>query len=148
MRIELGSVLEGIDNAEALFTAHYEEVALHKERLTLSPDRERYQLLEAAGVLFTLLVRDKAGEIVGYTSTSIARHLHYDMIVAQNDVIFLRDDLRRSGVGAELIRATEDEARRRGAKVMSWHAKQNTAFERVLPKLGYEVQDIIFNKEL
>lgn len=148
MRIEPGSILEVIDNAEALFTAHYEEVALHKERLILSPDRERYQLLEAAGVLFTLLVRDKAGEIVGYTATSVCRHLHYDMLFAQNDVIFLRDDLRRSGVGAELIRATEQEAKARGAAMLAWHAKQNTAFERVLPKLGYAVQDIIFTKGL
>lgn len=148
MRIEPGSALEVIDHAEALYTEHFDEIALHKERLVLSPDRETYAILENAGAVFTLVVRDKADEIVGYTITSIARHLHYDMLQAQNDVIYLRKDLRQSGIGAELIRATENEAKLRGASVIAWHAKQNTPFERVLPRLGYGVQDIIFTKGL
>lgn len=148
MRIELGSILDVIDNAEALFTAHFDEIALHKERLILSPDRERYQLLENAGALFTLIVRDDSDAIAGYAVTVVVRHMHYDMLYAQNDVIFLRDDLRRSGVGVDLIRAAEVEAKSRGAVVLAWHAKQGTALERLLPALGYGVQDVVFDKGL
>jgi hypothetical protein len=29
-----------------------------------------------------------------------------------------------------------------------WHAKQGTALEAILPRIGYGVQDILFSKEL
>lgn len=67
MRIELGSVVDLIDNFGHLFREHFAEVNPPGETLLaeVSPDREAFAAREKAGMLFTLLVRDEADQVVG-----------------------------------------------------------------------------------
>ena len=133
--------------ADDLFREHYEEVARHKRIMQLSPDWDRYETIEANGSLFALAAW-VGGTLVGYSATFIGAHLHYSgLIFAQNDVLFVAPDYR-GGAGKMLIRATEDEARARGAQMLTWHAKQGTALDRILPHLRYDVHDVIYSKEL
>lgn len=131
-----------------LFRSHYEEIARNKGVMVLNPHWQRYEQAEAAGMLFALAAW-VGTELVGYAITIVDKHLHYSALTyAQNDVIYVAKPHRRGSLGASLIHATEAEATRRGAKLMLWHAKQGTALEALLPRLGYGVQDIIFSREI
>lgn len=138
-----------IDEMWELLAAHWHEVAKNKQVMVLKPDRRRYEELEAMGALLCLAALDPDGEIVGYSVCFIGPHIHYaDLIVANNDVLFLREDLRPSTVGLRLIKETERLAKARGARLMLWHAKEATPLAKIMPRMGYGVQDIIFSKEI
>lgn len=134
--------------ADELFVAHYEEVALHKDVMKLSPDWDRYFALQESGNLI-LIAAWVGSTLVGYSVSFILQHPHYSTLTfAQNDLLFVAEEYRRSRVGLQLIKATEMTARARGAKLLTWHAKQGTALEAILPRVGYGLHEIIFSKEL
>lgn len=134
--------------AKHLLAEHWDEVALNKSVMVLAPDEQRYLALEATGMFFALAAWDN-DQLVGYSGNLISRHLHYsDLRYANNDVLFVAKAHRNSPLGLRLIRETEREAARRGARLVLWHSKQNTPLANILPKLGYGVQDIIHSREL
>lgn len=149
VRIVEAPLGDRIDDMHELLVAHWDEVAKNKQVMVLKPDRDRYAFLDENNGLLCLWALDADGEIVGYSVNFIGPHIHYaDLVVANNDVLFLREDLRPSTVGLRLIRETERVAKERGARLMLWHAKENTALAKIMPRMGYGVQDIIFSKEI
>lgn len=149
MRIVPILATEHIDECWDLLQAHREELATHKDLMVLKPDVARYKNLEEMGFLFTLALLDDQDKIVGYSVNILVRNLHYvDLVMANNDILFIRKDLRKGTHGLRLIRATEESARAYGAKFMTFHGKQNTPFSELMPKIGYGVQDIVFSRVL
>ncbi len=149
IRIIEAPLADRIDRMAELLVSHWDEVAKNKRVMVLKPDRERYAYLDENDGLVCLWALDPDGEIVGYSVNFIGPHIHYaDLRIANNDVLFLREDLRPSTVGLRLIRETEKAARARGAQLMLWHAKQGTSLDKIMPRLGYGVQDIIYSKEI
>jgi LmbE family N-acetylglucosaminyl deacetylase len=141
---------EHIDAAWGLLEMHREELATHKDEMVLKPRRDRYEALEAAGVMLSLgLFKDD--ELIGYSINIIDRNLHYaDLTVCQNDLLYVHPD-HRARHGVRLILATESYALNLAdvnPMLMLWHAKQGTPFANLLPRLGYGVQDIILSKVL
>lgn len=131
-----------------LLVMHREELSTNKRLMVLSPDVDRYRALEESGVLFTLVMR-KDGKAIGYSVNFLSHHLHYsELTYAHNDVLFLHPDYRSGELGRALIMLTEETAKGMGAQMLVWHAKKDTALERILPRIGYGVQDILFSKEL
>jgi GNAT superfamily N-acetyltransferase len=134
---------EWIDRAWPLLEEHYAELATVPDIMLLKPDVERYQTLEAAGSLFAIGMFDIHGDgaetLVGYSVNIVCTNLHYgDLLMCQNDLLFVRKSHRRGMTGMRLITATERAAKDRGVKMMLWHAKPGTTLDRMLPKLGYE----------
>jgi GNAT superfamily N-acetyltransferase len=139
---------EVADTAAHLFAEHWQETARNKAVMVLQPDAGRYRALEAQGSFFALGAFVD-GELVGYSGNLIGPHLHYaDLRYSTNDVLFVSEAHRKSSLGLKLIDATEREARRRGARMVLWHAKEGTALAAIMPKRGCAVQDIIFSREL
>ena len=142
------TVQDGQAAAHHLFAEHWDEIALNKRVMVLKPDIERYLTLEAAGMLFALAAYHD-DELVGYSVNFLINHMHYaDLRVAQNDLLFVAKSHRKSRMGLQLIRTTEQHARDRGAQLMLWHAKAGTTLDALLPRLGYGIQDVIHSKEL
>ena len=140
--VEVSSVLDRVD----LLKMHYDEIAKNKSIMVLDPDRAKYQAIERAGKLLGLAAfcDDK---IVGYSLNVIDTHIHYaELVCCVNDVLFVDPVYRNSRCGIMLIKQTESVAKNRGAKLMLWHAKSETALDLLMPKLGYGVQDIIYSK--
>ncbi len=137
-----------VDQLPGLLENHWDEVAKNKHLMKLAPQVEKYRKLEAEGCLVCLFAR--SGEvIVGYSINIVTPHLHYsDLVIAQNDVIYVHPAFRTSTLGLRLIKATEDACRDAGVKLMLMHGKEGTPFAKILPRKGYGVQDIIFSKEL
>ena len=87
--------------------------------------------------------------MVGYSVNIIVPHLHYmHLSTATNDMIFIAKSHRQGRTGLMLIKATRELCKARGAQIMMWHAKQDTALAKLLPRLGCRVQDIIFSEDL
>ena len=150
MEIRPISVTEWLPVVEPLIRAHWNEVALNKGVMVLKPNVALYADLEAADRLVAFGAFD-GDELVGYAVTILQpSHLHYaDLFIASNDVLFVLPEHRgASRAGYRLIAETERACADRGARLMLWHAKPDTALQKLMPRLGYGVQDVIYSKEL
>ena len=134
--------------ADPLFEEHYEEIARNKQIMKLKPNYKLYEALDSTGWLF-VYVAMQDNVCIGYSMNIMMHHLHYaDLRIAQNDILFVKKELRGGRLGLRLLKATEDHARSEGCKLMLWHAKENTALAKLLPKLKYGVQEIMYSKEI
>lgn len=137
-----------IADAWPLLADHREELATNKELMILKPDMPVYIHLEDNGALLSLGAFD-GDRIVGYSVNIMSRNLHYaDLMMCQNDVLYLDPAYRTGPNGLRLIRETERLARERGCHLMLWHAKPGTNLLAMLPKLGYGTQDVVFSRGL
>ncbi|WP_343684015.1 GNAT family N-acetyltransferase [Asticcacaulis sp.] len=135
-----------IDRAWPLLEAHRHELTTNPDLMQLEPRRGLYEALDARGVLLSLGLFD-GDELVGYSVNIIDHNLHYgSVLVSQNDLLFVHPDYRHGRDGLRLIKATEDAARERGAHMVIWHAKPDTSFDALLPRLGYRVQDVMYSR--
>ena len=134
--------------ADPLFEEHYEEIARNKQIMKLKPNYNLYEALDSTGWLF-VYVAMQDNVCIGYSMNIMMHHLHYaDLRIAQNDILFVKKELRGGRLGLRLLKATEDYAKSEGCKLMLWHAKENTALAKLLPKLKYGVQEIMYSKEI
>ena len=134
--------------ADPLFEEHYEEIARNKQIMKLKPNYHLYEALNSTGWLF-IYVAMQDNVCIGYSMNIMMHHLHYaDLRIAQNDILFVKKEFRGGRLGLRLLKATEDHARSEGCKLMLWHAKENTALAKLLPKLKYGVQEIMYSKEI
>lgn len=137
-----------VDEAWPLLEAHREELATNKGLMVLSPNRDAYEDIEQHGSLLCLVARAASGQITGYSVCMLGRHLHYDMVYAHNDVLYVDPAHRKGRLGLRLINETEARAKARGAQFIIWHAKPDTALAALMPRLGYRLQDLILSREL
>ena len=146
--IELATLADWKAKAEPLFREHYEEIARNKEVMVLNMNWPMYEALDEKQALFVYLVMQD-NVCIGYSLNIVTNHLHYaDLLYAQNDVLFIKKELRGGRLGLRLMKVTEDHAKSIGCKLMLWHAKEHTALARILPKLKYGVQEIMYSKEI
>ncbi len=146
--IELATLSDWKDKASPLFQEHYEEIARNKELMQLDVNWPLYEELNNKQALFVYLAMQD-NVCIGYSLNLITYHLHYaELKYTQNDVLFIKKEFRGGRLGLQLIKVTEDHARSEGCKMMLWHAKENTALSKLLPKLKYGVQEIMYSKEI
>lgn len=135
-------------DAEPLLADHWREVAKHRDLMVLAPDWAKYEEIEAAGgsIIFGAYVGDR---MVGYSIAFAGTHLHYAGLVScSNDVLYVAPEYRKGRLGLQLIYETERAAAERGAKIITWHAKEGTALAKLLPRIGYGVHEVIYSKRL
>ena len=134
---------------QSLLKEHWQEVAKNKEVMVLDPNWVRYQALHDAGMMFTLYAFDEDETLLGYSCNIIDKHMHYNgLTVVSNDVLFVSKAARNSSVGLRLMAAIESKAKALGAKLVRWHAKENSPLDRILKAKRLPVQDIIYSKTL
>lgn len=138
-----------IDEAQPLLERHYQEVALHKERLPLKPSRADYWDLERAGRLLVITAREE-GALVGYISAIIGRRLHNATVIGSMvDVIWIAPEHRNIGVGNAIFDYLEAVLSRRGAKTLQCNSKiTHPALGFLLDARGYERIEIAHSRFL
>lgn len=147
-RIVQTTVSDKVAELLPLLQMHRDELATNKALMVLNPNWEMYRALEQNDALLALLAYCD-DEIVGYSACILTKHPHYmGLTYAHNDVLFLAPAFRGGRLGIQLIHATEQAAKERGAQMVMWHAKEGTALLGMLPRMGYKVQDVIFSKEV
>lgn len=133
---------------DELIQEHWDEVAKNKELMILKPRYEVYRDLDNKGNLINLFAFVD-GKIVGYSINILSYHLHYaDLYTAMNDIIFITKEYRDTPLGLRLIAETEKACKEAGVKLMLWHAKEDSALAKILPRRKCKVQDIVFSKQL
>lgn len=144
-RIELARIAEHAASVQALFAANWAETGFG---FPLAPDIAQYQALQDAGALFALAAW-RGGEIVGYSSAFVQPHLFNPAVVCcASDALFVHPAHRAGTLGARLIVATEQEARRRGAVRMLWHTRAGTPLAQAMLRRGYQPADVVVMKEI
>lgn len=148
LRFELMTAEQFFDESAVLLIEHREELATDKALMVLKPDVERYFAIEALGWLMVIGAY-RGTRLIGYSVSIVTNNLHYaDLIMCQNDVLFLTRDERKGSAGLRLIRETERLARERGAQIALWHAKPGTNLDKLMPRMGATVQDVIWKVNL
>lgn len=136
------------NEAVELLIAHREELATDKALMKLKPDFDKYYALDGTGELMVIGAY-RGNEMVGYSVNIITNNLHYaDLMMCQNDVLFLAMGERKGATGLRLIRKTEQLAKLEGAQIMLWHAKPGTNLDQLMPRMGGTVQDVIWKVNL
>ena len=150
------------DEAMPLLEAHWKEVAFYDD-IPLSPDWNVYASAAEAGnvIVFTArkdfvgtMVGAKAmrfdnGVLVGYALYFVKHAPHYqNSYQASQDVIYL-DPSVRGRTGMRFIQYADNELQDLGVQVVFQHMKVgHPALGRVLERLGYKQQDIVYSRRL
>ena len=111
-----------LDELKPLIERHWREIAVHQD-IPLDPDWDRYFRMEAAGAFHFFAARVD-GRLAGYAPFLVAPHLHYKKSKwAQNDIIWVAPEHRRSGLGHSLVAFALHYLKRQGVQVVSIDAK-------------------------
>lgn len=135
-----------LEEMKPILEKHYEEVAMYKDKVPLSPDYEKYYLLEEAGVFHIVTVRDK-GRLIGYFLSMLSPNLHYSQdIFAVNDILYLDQEYRELGVGQKMFEFAEERLRELGASVLAIHMKTALPFDTLCLGMGYDYAERNYTK--
>jgi len=109
------SFTDRIDELKQIIPMHYEELALNKDKVPLSPQWDIYQARDSLGEVLFMVMREN-GEMVGYFIGFIAPGLHYSTcLTCIMDIFYIKPEKRGAALpGVRLFRAVEEELKRRG----------------------------------
>jgi len=132
-----------VEEMEPIFKIQWEEVGLNatsEKGIHLNPQWETYEILESKNMLHVVTVR-KDKKLIGHYVSVIAPHLHSkDILVAQNDFLYVSKEHRKGLVGYKLIKfAVEKLKARVHIILLSMNAQH--AFLPLTNKLGFKLTD-------
>jgi GNAT superfamily N-acetyltransferase len=125
---------------------HYEELALDKDKVPLSPQYDIYEAREAAGELIFVTAREK-GELIGYFIGFIAPGLHYSTcLTCIMDIFYIHPEHRGSNFGFKLFDFVEKELDRRGVDRWFVGSKCHLDASWLFERLGFERVEVTYSK--
>ncbi len=131
-----------------LLEEHYQELTLFKDVVKLDVLWTRYKELEERGNLMAIGLWED-GVLIGYSAFIIIPHIHYkNVIVGQNDVLFLTKSKRKGRAGLRLIQESEKFLEKRGVTKVIWHCKYGTSLGPILDNMGYVDEEFVVSKIL
>ena len=135
---------EFVKDAVELFPAHWEELALNKDKVPLSVQHDVYLAYEAAGQTLVVTLRQK-GRLVGYFVGFVSPALHYSTcLTLQMDIFWTHPDIRGRMEGVKLFRAVEAEAKRRGVQRIFYGSKLHKDASRLFEYLKMEPVEVYY----
>lgn len=134
-----------LEEVQPLLPRHWEELALNKDKVPLSPQFDIYLQRDALGQVLLVTLRD-LGKLYGYFIGFTAPGLHYSTCLTLTmDIFYLTPEHRGAFGGVKLFRTVMREAKRRGVQRMfagsKCHADASVLFER----LGMEKVETYFS---
>jgi len=140
-------VSDYINQVTDLIHAHWLETERDFAPNGPAPAVDVYRALEQAGSILAFGAFDDAETLVGYAVAILSPHLHYGVLYAHHDLLYVTPAHRRGTLGLKLMRAIEGAAKDRGAQFSTWHAKPGSTLEAILTRSGYQLEESIFKKE-
>lgn len=136
------------DELQPLLPLHWEELALDKDTVPLSPRWDVYFDTEDAGNLVLVVLRDE-GKMVGYFFGFINYSLHYSTCLSCiTDIFYIYPEYRHKGGGKVLFK--EVEATLKWRKVQRWIAgtKLHKDMSKFLDSQGFTPIEVYHSKTL
>lgn len=126
-----------LEEVKPMLDLHYEELALNRDKVPLSPQYEEYLRRDALGMVVTITLRND-GQLVGYWIGFKAPGLHYSTCLTLHmDIFFVHPDYRDGSAGIKLFKAMEKEAKRQGVQRLFVGSKVHKDASRLFEALKY-----------
>lgn len=141
---QVESFERAIPEIRQIIDQHWQELALNKTTVPLSPQWNEYVRREREGILFLVTVR-KDGEIAAYYIAQVAPGFHYSLtLTGTMDIVYVVPKYRDRGLAVPLFRAVEREMKRRCVQVWfsGYKAHNPLGMDRLLGAFGFEPADI------
>jgi GNAT superfamily N-acetyltransferase len=133
---------------EALWPAHWQEVAIDHETIKLAPDYKQYEAFADSGALHIVTARE-AGKIVGYHISIVRPHLHYkNDLHGFTDVYYISPAFRQGWVGVKLFKYVEKTLKARGVKKIFSGTKLHLDMGPIFERMGWRETERLFSKVL
>ena len=127
-----------LEEVKPILPIHWEELALHKEKVPLDPQYNVYLERDAQGGVISITARED-GKLIGYFVGFIAPGLHYQTcLTCTMDIFYVHPDHRGGGTGYHLFKSAEKELKRRGVQRLFVGSKLHKDASWLFEKLGYE----------
>lgn len=137
-----------LEEVMPLLPRHYEELALHKDKVPLSPQYGIYLERDRRGEVFLVTMRE-SGRLAGYFIGFVAPGLHYaTCLTLIMDIFWLAPEHRGRHGGMKLFKAVEAEAKRRGVQRMFVGSKCHLDASWLFDRLGYDRVEVYYSKWL
>jgi GNAT superfamily N-acetyltransferase len=139
-----------IPEIKELIQFHWQELALNKDTVPLSPQWDEYVRREKNGTLFLATVR-RDGKIAAYYIAQVAPGFHYSQtLTGTMDIAYVVPDQRQKGLAIPLFRTVEREMRRRGVKIWfsGWKTNNPLGMDKLLDAFGFTPADTYAVKRL
>jgi GNAT superfamily N-acetyltransferase len=125
-----------------IFPIQWEEVGLNAvstHGIPLNPNWEAYKVIEEKGGLYVFTARTATGgNLVGHCSFLVFTHLHSkDVLVAENDFLYLLKEYRKGFVGVKLIKFAVEELKK-VVDVVCFNVDMQISFLPILKRLGFK----------
>ena len=141
---QIEKLADCLEEMKPLFPAHWEELAVFKDKMPLAPQYDIYYQREAAGQLVMATLR-KDGKIIGYWPTFVAPGMHYGKtLTATMDILWIHPDHRGDGSANILFETLKDELIRRGVDVWYVGSKNHKQIEWFFNAKGFEAIETYF----
>lgn len=142
------SFVANIEELKEVIPLHYEELAMNKDKVPLSPRWGVYAAQEAIGELFFVALRDQ-GKLAGYFIGFVSPGLHYSTcLTCIQDIFYVKPDERGAAAGNILFEFVERELKRRGVKRLIANSKNHFPAAWLFDRRGYEPIETIHSKWL
>lgn len=129
-----------------LWVKHWEEVALNRDKMPLSPDFAMYDAMEANNTLHIVVAR-KEGQIVGYHFTLVHPHLHYSTTLCGiTDIYYVSPEHRTGRTPLRLFQHVEKTLKARGVKKLFTGTKVNLDAGPLFEYMGWTETERLFTK--
>ncbi len=136
------------DEIQPLLESHCDEVHHFKDDIPLSVDWEKYQALDKAGILHSVIVRDE-GKLIGYFISFINTNMHYkEHSYAVNDILYVEPEYRNSSVAYNMFKYAEKCYKELGVSVFTVHMKKSKTFETLCSAVGLEEIETTYGRRL
>lgn len=109
--------------------------------------KEHYLALESAGI-FAVWCGMYGGLVMGFSTCLLSMIPHYGVGIAIMESIFVRDAIRRTGLGIRLIEAVEHHAVDNGRQVLFASCPIGSEYKNVLVHRNYSAETTTYVKML
>jgi len=143
---EIESFTDNLPELKTILPLHYEELALDKDKVPLSPQYDIYEAREALGELIFITAREK-GELIGYFIGFISPGLHYSTcLTCTMDIFYIHPEHRGSDFGFKLFDFVEKELKRRGVDRWFVGSKCHLDASWLFERLGFDRVEVTYSK--
>lgn len=125
---------------------HWKEIEDYQDELPIDLDLDMYHMLNQAGYLKVIIVKDK-DKIIGYHILIINKCLHYkNKLMAATDMFYLNPDYRKGFNGIKLFKFTEKVMVKENVKLLLYSSKYNYNKGIIFKRLGFQPAEISYSK--
>ncbi len=133
------------DELQTLLQMHWNEVDHRRKTTEMNIVKDFYDKIEATGMHYIIAAYDQE-KLIGYMSMFIAPSPHTGTLHATTDVMFVHPEYRNKNIGKELIKSSEQEAKRRNAEHIMVTFKNNVDHSKLVDGLDYYNYETIYSK--